>query len=154
MDNQKVNSFNHKLYAPMILGSILNPINSSIISVSLIPIGTALSAPPSQTAWLVSGLYLATAIGQPVVGKLIDTIGPKILYQICTALVGIASLIAFLAPNIWWFGRSACVDRIRYMCRISFVHVSDSQGIGTDRSKKARQEFLQCSLSPIKRLPS
>lgn len=100
--DQKVSSFNRKLYTPMILGSILNPVNSSIISVALIPIGTALGAPPSQTAWLVSALYLATAIGQPVVGKLIDTLGPKILYQICTALVGVASLIAFFAPNIGW----------------------------------------------------
>lgn len=102
MDSQKANGFNRKLYAPMILGSVLNPVNSSIMSVALIPIGTALGAPPSQTAWLVSALYLATAIGQPVVGKLIDTLGPKILYQICTALLGIASLIAFFAPNIWW----------------------------------------------------
>lgn len=102
MGSQKGNSFNHKLYAPMILGSILNPVNSSIISVALIPIGNALGAPPSQTAWLVSALYLATVIGQPVAGKLIDSKGPKILYQICSALVGIASLIAFFAPNIWW----------------------------------------------------
>ncbi|MEC3656173.1 hypothetical protein P9148_13870 [Bacillus siamensis] len=58
------NHFNQKLVAPMVLGSILNPINSSIISVALIPIGQAFGVPPSQTAWLVSALYLATAIGQ------------------------------------------------------------------------------------------
>ena len=96
------NRFNRKLYIPMILGSILNPINSSIIAVALIPIGTAFGAPPSQTAWLVSGLYLATAIGQPVIGKLIDMYGPKRLYLISTALVGAASFIVFFAPNIWW----------------------------------------------------
>ncbi|MCM3023943.1 MFS transporter [Heyndrickxia ginsengihumi] len=96
------NVFNQKLITPMVLGSILNPINSSIISVALIPIGQAFGAPPSQTAWLVSALYLATAIGQPVVGKLIDIFGPKLLFLIATSLVGISSLIAIFAPNLWW----------------------------------------------------
>jgi MFS family permease len=96
------NHFNQKLITPMILGSILNPINSSIISVALIPIGHAFGAPPSQTAWLISALYLATAIGQPVVGKLIDIYGPRLLFLIATSLVGISSLIAIFAPDFWW----------------------------------------------------
>lgn len=86
----------------MILGSILNPINSSIISVALIPIGQAFGVTPSHTAWLISALYLATAIGQPVVGKLIDIFGPRILFLIATSLVGISSFIAIFAPNFWW----------------------------------------------------
>ncbi|SDO25193.1 Predicted arabinose efflux permease, MFS family [Paenibacillus sp. yr247] len=94
--------FNRKLIAPMVLGSILNPINSSIISIALIPIGTAFHALPSQTAWLVSALYLATAIGQPVVGKLIDLYGPKLLFLIATSLVGLSGLLAMFAPNLWW----------------------------------------------------
>ncbi|MED3563827.1 MFS transporter [Bacillus xiapuensis] len=96
------NYFNQKLIAPMILGSILNPINSSIIAVALIPIGHAFGAPPSQTAWLISALYLATAIGQPVVGKLIDLYGPRLLFLIATSLVGFSSIIASFAPNFWW----------------------------------------------------
>ncbi|MFD2616069.1 MFS transporter [Terrilactibacillus laevilacticus] len=96
------NHFNQKLITPMILGSILNPINSSIISVALIPIGQAFGVPPSQTAWLVSALYLATTIGQPVVGKLIDIFGPRLLFLIGTSLVGIAGLIAIWSPDFWW----------------------------------------------------
>jgi hypothetical protein len=53
--------FDWRLLPPMMLGSVLNPINSTIIAVTLVPIGHALGAPPSQTAWLVSALYLATA---------------------------------------------------------------------------------------------
>lgn len=93
-------TFNRKLILPMILGSVLNPVNSSMIAVALIPIGIALGAPPSETAWLVSGLYLATAIGQPVVGRLVDLYGPRRLYLIGTALVGIAGILGALAPNI------------------------------------------------------
>jgi hypothetical protein len=72
--------FDRRLLPPMMLGSILNPINSTIISVALVPIGRALGAPASQTAWLVSGLYLATSLGQPVVGRLIDVFGPRRLF--------------------------------------------------------------------------
>lgn len=92
--------FDRKLLAPMIIGSILNPVNSSIISVALVPIGVAFGASPSETAWLISGLYLATAIGQPVVGRLIDLYGPRRLYLIGTALTGLAGVIGMFAPNL------------------------------------------------------
>jgi MFS family permease len=92
--------FDRKLVAPMILGSVLNPINSSIIAVSLVPIGVAFAAPPSRTAWLVSSLYLATATGQPVVGRLVDTYGPRRLYLAGTALAGIAGILGTLAPSL------------------------------------------------------
>ena len=39
------NTFNKKLYTPMILGSILNPINSSMLAVALIPIAQAFGVP-------------------------------------------------------------------------------------------------------------
>jgi MFS family permease len=92
--------FDRRLTAPMILGSVLNPINSSIIAVSLVPIGAAFGAPPARTAWLVSALYLATAIGQPVVGRLVDLYGPRRLYLAGTALTGVAGILGMVAPNL------------------------------------------------------
>ncbi|MCW8382221.1 MFS transporter [Streptomyces justiciae] len=93
--------FDRRLIAPMVLGSILNPINSSMLAVALVPIGRAFGVPPSQTAWLVSGLYLATAVGQPVIGRLVDAFGPRRLYLLGTALAGLAGLLGTLAPNLW-----------------------------------------------------
>jgi MFS family permease len=93
-------AFDRRLLAPMILGSILNPVNSSIIAVSLIPIGVALGAPPSATAWLVSALYLATAVGQPIVGRLIDMYGPRRLFLVATGLVFTAGVVGTTAPNL------------------------------------------------------
>ncbi|MFJ8285437.1 MFS transporter [Streptomyces griseoluteus] len=84
----------------MMLGSVLNPVNSSVLSVSLVPIGAAFGAPPAQTAWLVSALYLATSIGQPVVGRLIDLFGPRRLFLAGTALTGVAGVLGMLAPNL------------------------------------------------------
>jgi MFS family permease len=92
--------FDRRLIAPMVLGSVLNPINSSIIAVSLIPIGHAFGAPPSQTAWLVTALYLATAIGQPLVGRLVDVLGPRTLYVAGTAMVGVAGVLGLVAQDL------------------------------------------------------
>lgn len=86
----------------MVLGSILNPINSSMLAVALIPIGAAFGVPPSRTAWLVTALYLATAVGQPVIGRLVDMYGPRLLYLMGTALVGVAGGMAVFAPDLSW----------------------------------------------------
>ncbi|CAG6398571.1 MFS transporter [Actinacidiphila cocklensis] len=92
--------FDRRLVPPMMLGSVLNPVNSTVIAVALVPIGTAFGAPPSQTAWLVSALYLATALGQPVVGRLIDLFGPRRLFLLSTSLVGVAGVVGTLAPGL------------------------------------------------------
>ncbi|MHC3467169.1 MFS transporter [Streptomyces sp. 7R007] len=92
--------FDRRLIAPMLVGSVLNPVNSSMIAVTLVPIGTAFGAPPARTAWLVSALYLATAVGQPVVGRLVDMYGPRRLYLLGTALVGVAGLLGACAPSL------------------------------------------------------
>lgn len=92
--------FDRGLIPPMLLGSILNPVNSTIMAVALVPIGAALGAPPSRTAWLVSALYLATALGQPIVGRLIDIFGPRKLFLISTSLVGVAGVIGTVAPGL------------------------------------------------------
>jgi MFS family permease len=84
----------------MVLGSVLNPINSSMIAVALVPIGIAFGAPPAETVWLVTALYLATAVGQPVIGRLVDMYGPRRLYLAGTALVGVAGLLGALAPSL------------------------------------------------------
>lgn len=92
--------FDRKLLPPLISGAVLNPINSTIIAVSLVPIGVAFGEPASATAWLISALYLAAAIGQPVVGRLIDMFGPRRLFLPATALVAIAGAIGTVAPNL------------------------------------------------------
>ncbi|WP_284745679.1 MFS transporter [Amycolatopsis sp. RTGN1] len=94
--------FDRKLFAPLISGAVLNPVNSTIIAVALVPIGVAFGQPASATAWLISALYLATAVGQPVAGRLIDRYGPRRVFLPATALVGLAGVLGTLAPNLAW----------------------------------------------------
>jgi MFS family permease len=93
-------AFDRRLIVPMILGAVLNPINSTMLAVALVPIGIAFGAPASQTAWLVTGLYLATAVGQPVVGRLIDLYGPRRLYLVGAVLIGVGGVLGTLAPSL------------------------------------------------------
>ena len=92
--------FNRRLLVPMVLGCVLNPINSSIIAVALVPIAVAFGAPAAQTTWLVSALYIATSIGQPLMGRLIDLFGARRLYLIGTALTVIAGILGLVAPSL------------------------------------------------------
>lgn len=124
-------AFDRRLLAPMMLGAILNPVNSSIIAVALAPIGTAFDAPASQTAWLISALYLATSIGQPLVGRLVDMFGPKRLFLIGAALTGAAGVLGTVAPDLWvlvaarvvlGFGTCAGYPAAMYLIRAEARH--------------------------------
>jgi MFS family permease len=81
-------------------GSVLNPVNSSIIAVALVAIGHAFGVGTASTAWLVSALYLATAIGQPTMGRLADLLGPRRIYLAGTALVALGGVLGYLAGSL------------------------------------------------------
>src|SRR5437762_10687356 len=72
--------FGRRFVVASSFGSVLNPVNSSIIAVALVSIGHAFGVGASATTWLVSALYLATAIGQPMMGRLADLVGPRRVY--------------------------------------------------------------------------
>ena len=57
--------FGWRTVTPLVTGSALNPINSSVIATALVPIAAALHVPVGRTSILVSSLYLACAIAQP-----------------------------------------------------------------------------------------
>jgi MFS family permease len=99
-EDQDGEALDRRLIVPMILGAVLNPINSTMLAVALVPIGIAFGAPASETAWLVTGLYLATAVGQPVVGRLIDLYGPRRLYLVGAVLIGVGGVVGTLAPAL------------------------------------------------------
>jgi MFS family permease len=81
-------------------GSVLNPVNSSIIAVALVSIGRAFGAGAAATTWLVSALYLATAIGQPAMGRLADQAGPRRVYLTGLALVAAGGIVGWQAPSL------------------------------------------------------
>jgi MFS family permease len=92
--------FGSKFVAPLFVGTMLNPINSTMIATALVPIGRSFTAGAAETAWLVAALYLASAVAQPVMGKLADRLGPRWVYVFGLALVGVAGSGGALAPSL------------------------------------------------------
>lgn len=78
---------------------MLNPINSTMIAVALVPIATALEITAARAIWLVASLYLAAAISQPVMGTLADLFGPKRIYLAGLAVTGIAGFVPLVLPT-------------------------------------------------------
>ncbi|MBV9844810.1 MAG: MFS transporter [Kutzneria sp.] len=93
-------AFGARFVAAVSAGSVLNPINSSIIAVAMVSIGQAFGVGADTTTWLVSALYLATAVGQPTMGRLADLFGPRRVYLAGLGLVATGGLLGFCAPSL------------------------------------------------------
>lgn len=85
---------------PLLLGLTLNPINSSIIATALVPIGDAFHATAAETAWLIAALYLATSIGQPLMGRLADIYGAVPIFYAGAVLTTLAGIGGSLSPSL------------------------------------------------------
>jgi len=85
--------FGPKLLVPVLVGPLLNPINTTMVSVALAPISRDLGIGAAQAIWLVAALYLASAIAQPTMGKLADRFGPKKVFLTGLVIVGVAGIV-------------------------------------------------------------
>lgn len=94
--------FSARFTAPLLLGSTLNPINSSLIATGLVGIGLDLHAGPGATATLISVLYLCSAVAQPTMGKLSTIFGPRRVFLAGASILVLAGAIGALAPGFGW----------------------------------------------------
>ncbi|MBE1876074.1 MFS transporter [Myceligenerans pegani] len=106
--NRPADGFGARFALPLVLGPALNSINTTMISVALVPIADATGTSVSQVVLLVAGLYLASAVAQPVMGKLVDLYGPRKIYVTGMALAALAGLVPLFAPTF----AGALVSRI------------------------------------------
>ncbi len=81
------------------MGSLLNPLNTTMISTALVAIGRTFGIGAADTAWLISVLYLASAVAQPVLGKLADVLGPRRVFQAGLVVVMASGLVGALATG-------------------------------------------------------
>ncbi|MEU3312399.1 MFS transporter [Streptomyces sp. NPDC048387] len=86
---------------PIVLGTMLNALNSSMLAVALLSIQRAFDA-GAAVVWLVSGLYLATAVAQPTMGRLADAFGPRRIFCVGLSLVLGSAAAAPFAPTLGW----------------------------------------------------
>lgn len=92
--------FGPRFVAPLALGSILNPINSSMLSTALVPIADSLQIRIADAGWLITGLYLTTAVAQPTMGRLVDLFGPRRIYLASLLFIAAAGVLGQLADTL------------------------------------------------------
>ncbi|MFE0380272.1 MFS transporter [Streptomyces inhibens] len=92
-------AFGWRLMTPLLLGSLLNPLNSTMIATALVAIGQDFHVGAADTAWLISAMYLSSAVGQPSMGRLADRAGPRRVFVAGALTVCAAGLIGALAPT-------------------------------------------------------
>ncbi|WP_144549983.1 MFS transporter [Bacillus sp. X1(2014)] len=80
-------------------GTMLNPLNSSMIALALHSIQKDFHLSFSTVSWLISSFYLASAVAQPVTGKIGDIFGRKKTFLIGLILVALSALGAALAST-------------------------------------------------------
>ena len=99
-ENKATGAFNWRFVTPMLLGSTLNPVNSSLIATALVPIAAAMHISVGRTAVLVSALYLTSAIAQPTAGKLAEEFGPRRVFLTGILVVLAGGLVGGFASDM------------------------------------------------------
>lgn len=82
-------------------GTMLQPLNSSMIAVAIVAISAHFGA-AAGTSWVISALYIATAVGSPVAGTLGSLFGPRRVYLAGLVLIVLGSVLGGLAPSLGW----------------------------------------------------
>src|SRR5699024_8234705 len=79
-------------------GSMLQPLNASMIAVAIVAIGAHFGG-LSGTAWVISGLYIATAVVSPAAGRIRVLFGPRRAYLVGVAIIAGDSVLGALGPT-------------------------------------------------------
>lgn len=88
--------------AAILLGTVLNPINSSMIAVALVRIRDDFDVDVVSLSWLISSFYLVAAVMQSVLGRLADQFGPRRVQCAGFVLIAVAGVLGPLAPSFGW----------------------------------------------------
>jgi len=90
--------FGWRYTSPLLTGSTLNPINSSLIATGLVGIGVDFHKGPGTTASLISVLYLCSAVMQPTMGKLATIFGARRVFLAGVVILLLGGVVGATAP--------------------------------------------------------
>lgn len=84
------------------LGIMLNPLNSSMISIAIARLQQEFSLDVTAVSWIIFSFYIASAVAQPVMGKCSDLYGRRKIFLIGLVVVFVSSMLAPLSPDFSW----------------------------------------------------
>ncbi|MDQ1004420.1 MFS family permease [Neobacillus niacini] len=88
------------LITAIALGVILNPLNTTMITVALPEIKSEFQLTSKDISWLIASYFMVSAIFLPLLGKLSDYYGRRKIFITGLILVAISSFTAPLSPNM------------------------------------------------------
>ncbi|SLK09726.1 Major Facilitator Superfamily protein [Paenibacillus sp. RU5A] len=84
------------------LGIMLNPLNSSMISIAIARLQQEFILDVTTVSWIIFSFYIASAVAQPVMGKCSDLFGRRKIFLIGLIVVFGSSMLAPLSPDFSW----------------------------------------------------
>lgn len=82
------------------LGVILNPLNTTMITVALPYIQEDFQLSATDISWLIASYFIISAIFTPLIGKLSDMYGRKLIFLVGFLLVVVSSILAPSSMNM------------------------------------------------------
>lgn len=90
------------IIATVVLGTVLNPLDGSMMAVALPAIRDNFAATAANATWLITVYYLAGAVAQPIMGRIADLFGARRVFVGGLLLVAVACSLAQFVPSIEW----------------------------------------------------
>lgn len=115
------------------LGILLNPLNSSMISVAIARLQHVYSLDFTVVSWVIFSFYIASAIAQPVMGKVSDIFGRRKIFLAGLVVSFVSSLLAPLSPNFGWLIVSRIVQSVGTSMMVAVgmaivrIHITEKQ---------------------------
>ncbi|MDQ0878715.1 EmrB/QacA subfamily drug resistance transporter [Paenibacillus sp. V4I3] len=116
------------------LGILLNPLNSSMVSVAIPRLQNVFQLDFTVVSWIIFSFYIASAIAQPVMGKASDLFGRRKIFLTGLVVAFVASLLAPLSPNFGWLIVFRIVQSIGTSMMVGVgmaivrIHITEKQG--------------------------
>src|SRR5436305_14406197 len=110
----------------IVLGTLLNPLNSSMIAVALVTLHLDFGIDLGTSTWLISAFYLAGAVGQPLMGRLADLLGARRVFLTGLTVALLVSIAAPCSPTLAWLVAARVVQPFA-------TSTGDTSGLGSIR---------------------
>ena len=120
------------------LATALNPLNSSMIAVTLVAFREDFDLSVAAVSWVITAFYIASAAIQPLLGQVADEHGPRRILLVGMAIVVVGCLVAAAATS--WF--MLCLGRVVSACGTSAAFPAAIALIGRDAPARTHVSML------------